>query len=45
MINIPIWLLIVLIVGCVPTALVAISFAWFIASNAIRDIIDEKQRK
>lgn len=44
MINIPIWLLIILIVGCVPTAFVAISFVWFIASNAIRDLIDEKQR-
>lgn len=44
MVNIPIWLLVLLIVGCVPTLFILVSFVWFLVSNAIGDLIDEKQR-
>ena len=45
MIEIPIWLFVLMIVCCVPTIFVAVSFAAFMVTNAIRDIIDEKQSK
>lgn len=44
MINIPIWLLVLLCVGCVPTLIIIVSFVAFLVSNGIRDVIDERQR-
>ena len=45
MINIPIWLFVIMIIGCVPTLIIIFSFIAFLISNGIRDVIDEKQRK
>ena len=45
MVNIPIWLLVILSIGCLPALIIIVSFILFMISNAIRDLIDEKERK
>lgn len=45
MITIPIWLLVLLCVGCVPTLIIIVSFIAFLIKDGIEDAIDESQMK
>lgn len=42
MITIPIWALVLLCVGCVPTLIIIVSFIVFLISDGIGDVVDDR---
>jgi len=45
MIEIPIWALVLLCVGCVPTLLLITAFITFILTDGVKNVVDDNQRR